>query len=64
MTASDVVRIMGLPDQVLLEGSDRAPMQRWIYSGNADSWQFVVFSRGVVMRAGISQTTMMPGVSL
>jgi hypothetical protein len=64
MTASDVVRIMGLPDQVLLAGPDRAPRQTWIYAVSGDGQQFVVFSRGLVVRAGVSLQTMVPGVSL
>ncbi len=64
MTASDVVRIMGLPDKVLLDGPAARPRQKWIYPGNDDSVPFVMFSRGVVERAGLSFIYHTPGLSI
>jgi len=64
MTASDVVRIMGLPDKVLLEGPAARPRQKWIYPGDDDSVPFVMFSRGVVERAGLSLIYHTPGLSI
>ncbi len=64
MTASEVVRIMGLPDQVLLQGTAARPMQNWIYGANGDFQSFVLFSHGVVFRGGVTRQTVMPGVSL
>ena len=64
MTASDVVRIMGLPDKVLLKGPAVRPRQEWIYQGNDDSVPFVTFSRGVVERAGLSLIFRTPGLSI